>query len=76
MLRAKIRGRAAVFCGPACRDAFKADRDAGLIYGLSAIGLDNGRIYLCKNREEWSRLARLCAYCGLAPVEEGCRETA
>lgn len=46
-------------CHSGCRDAFRADRRAGLIYGL--FRYENGKFAL--NREEASRNCFFCVYC-------------
>jgi hypothetical protein len=62
-MRATIRGHKAEFCGASCRDGFRADRRAGLIYGPSAIRMEDGSVRLALTREAFSLLTGFCAYC-------------
>ena len=55
----RVLGYAARFCGTACKEGFKADRECGAMYGLHQI---NGVV--CLHREEWSMASCQCAYCG------------
>ena len=50
----------ALFCSRACREGFKADRRAGLIYGPYWL-VDLNRLAL--HAEEASALAHFCPYC-------------
>ena len=47
-------------CNAGCAEAFKADRDVGLNYGLHK--KPGGGFYL--HREAWSIDNEMCAYCG------------
>ncbi len=58
-ITATVYGRRALFCGPACRDGFRCDREHGLIYG--PFPYTDGTFAM--NAEEYSRETRSCAYC-------------
>ena len=51
----------ALFCSRACREAFKEDRKAGLIYGPYYL-TDFQRP--ARDAEEMSMLTKTCPYCG------------
>jgi len=59
MMTATVLGYKARFCDGSCKQSFKEDRECGLNYGLHTY---NGRI--CLHREEFSLVAKVCAYCG------------
>ena len=50
-------------CNAGCRDAFRCDRNCGLIYGPFKIG-DN-----FVNVGEFSIQTKTCAYCGASTVQ-------
>ncbi len=53
-MKAKVFGKVALFCGPACRDGFKADRVRGLVYGPGGAKM---------TWEQASLKNGFCAYC-------------
>ncbi len=55
-----VLGRKAYFCNESCRDAFKEDRRAGVVYGTAKKA--DGSLY--RNWEEASLKNKFCAYCG------------
>jgi hypothetical protein len=70
---ATVYGERARFCDPGCRDSFKCDRAAGLVYGPTRLQFPDGSTRWAKHREEVSILCHECAYCGAAVVEQKAR---
>jgi len=65
---ATIFGRKATVCGPSCREGFRADRRAGLIYRAGAVLSPSGAVVLSDSRESWSMDTGRCAYCSAETV--------
>lgn len=53
----------ALTCTEACAEGFAADRAHGLIYGPNLYTNENGDVCIAMDREEWSHITGLCAYC-------------
>lgn len=65
MIVSVVLGERACFCGPACRDGFRADRMHGLIFQSTPCGDRMLSI------EAASLNFRYCAYCGAKEKRRG-----
>jgi len=55
-----------VYCNKTCKSSFACDRKHGAIYGpnLYTDPDQPGKVFVAKDREQWSWLTESCAYCG------------